>query len=75
MTNLKLRKLADRTPVKLSISIMPDLQQRLRQYADLYADAYGQTESVNELIPAIVAAFLDEDRALSKARRRDDTSI
>ena len=40
MANLKLAKLPDRTPVKLSITITPDLQNALREYAALYAQAY-----------------------------------
>lgn len=69
MTNLKLARLPDRTPVKLSISISPDLADALTAYAQLYREAYGQEETVTELIPAMLAGFLASDREFAKARR------
>lgn len=68
MPELKLGKLPDRTPVKLAITVSPDLHQTLQQYAALYAEAYGREEPVVELIPAILAIFLDSDRGFAKAR-------
>jgi hypothetical protein len=68
MAELKLAKLPDRTPVKLAITITPDLQNALRDYAAIYAQAYGIEEPVVELIPAMLAAFLDSDRNFIKAR-------
>ena len=69
MTDLKLAKLPDRTPVKLSITITPDLQSDLHDYARIYADAYGVEEPVVDLIPAMLAAFLESDRSFAKAKR------
>nr|MBP9159164.1 DUF2274 domain-containing protein [Sphingobium sp.] len=46
MVELKLGKLPDRTPVKLAITITPDLHQALADYAALYADTYGREEPV-----------------------------
>lgn len=68
MADLKLPQLPDRNPVKLSIAVMPDLQQALTEYAALYAKTYGRDEPVSELIPAMLAAFLESDRAFAKAR-------
>ncbi len=70
MPELKLAQLPDRTPVKLGISVMPDLNQALNEYAALYAQAYGREESVADLIPAMLAAFLESDRAFSKGRSK-----
>lgn len=70
MSALKLSKLPDRTPVKLSISILPDLHQRLQDYAAAYAEHYGSEEPVVELIPAMLAAFLDSDRGFARGRTR-----
>lgn len=70
MPDIKLAQLRDRTPVKLSISVMPDLNQALNDYAAFYAQAYGREEPVVDLIPAILAAFLESDRAFSKARAK-----
>jgi len=68
MPELKLARLPDRTPIKLAITITPDLHQMLQQYAALYAEAYGREESVTELVPAMLAAFLDSDRIFVRSR-------
>ena len=68
MPELKLAKLPDRTPIKLAITITPDLNQALQDYATLYASAYGRDEPVTELVPAMLAAFLEGDRVFARAR-------
>lgn len=68
MNGIRLPKLPDRTPVKLSITILPELHQRLRDYAAAYAQHYGIEEPVAELIPAMLAAFLDSDREFARWR-------
>ena len=68
MPELKLGKLPDRTPVKLAITVTPDLHQMLQDYAALYAEAYGREEAVIELIPAMLAAFLESDRTFVRSR-------
>lgn len=68
MAGLKLGKLPDRTPIKLSIALQPDLHERLRQYAVLYSETYGSEEPLTEMIPAMLAAFLDFDRTFSRSR-------
>jgi len=50
--------------------VLPDLHQALQDYARIYAEAYGREEPVSELVPAILFAFLDSDRAFAKARER-----
>lgn len=66
MADLKLGKLPDRVPIKLTVAILPDLHQALQDYAALYAQAYGQEEPVAELIPAMLVSFLESDRAFAK---------
>jgi hypothetical protein len=70
MPDLKLAKLPDRTPVKLTVNILPDLHQALVDYAAAYADAYGREESVPELIPAMLSAFLESDRTFIRGRAK-----
>ena len=70
MADIKLGKLPDRTPVKLTISVSPDLNQALGAYAELYNETYGASEPVQELIPAMLARFLDSDRVFVLNRRR-----
>lgn len=70
MPELKLAKLPDRTPIKLAITVTPDLHQMLQQYGELYAEAYGREEPVVELVPAMLAAFLESDRSFVRARSK-----
>jgi hypothetical protein len=68
MTALKLARLPDRTPIKLTVTVLPDLHARLSDYAEAYAQAYGSSEPITELIPAMLAAFLDSDRSFVRRR-------
>lgn len=68
MAELKLAKLPDRTPVKLTIAVMPDLHRALGEYADLYREAYGIGEALGDLIPYMLWRFLESDRAFVKGR-------
>ncbi|AZO34809.1 MAG: DUF2274 domain-containing protein [Mesorhizobium sp.] len=69
MANLKLGKLPDRTPSKITITVSADLNQALSDYAALYRQTYGEAETVAELIPFMLAGFLEGDRAFAKARK------
>lgn len=69
MAGLKLPRLPDRTPVKLTIAILPDLHLRLSQYAELYRATYGVDEPVSELIPHMLEAFLASDKGFAQARK------
>ena len=68
MGTLRLGKLPDRTPVKLTISVSPELKRSLEEYAAAYESTYGQTESVPDLIPYMLQAFLDTDREFARRR-------
>ncbi len=67
---IRLAKLPDRTPVRITIVVPPNLHQALQQYGDLYLEAYGETQPVSELNPALLGAFLASDRAFWKGPRR-----
>jgi hypothetical protein len=69
MTELRLARLPDRTPVKIGISVAPELHAALAAYADAYQAAYGRAESVAELIPYMLTAFIESDSGFRKARR------
>ncbi|MEG8048994.1 DUF2274 domain-containing protein [Sphingomonas aurantiaca] len=68
MTDIKLARLPDRTPVRVAISVPPDLQKALADYAAIYQQTYGEEQSVADLIPHMLAAFLTSDRGFAKAR-------
>lgn len=69
MGDLKLGKLPDRTPSKMTITVSADLNRALKDYAALYRQTYGESETVAELIPFMLAGFLEGDRAFAKARK------
>nr|WP_206245549.1 DUF2274 domain-containing protein [Novosphingobium terrae] len=68
MAELKLGKLPERVPVKLTISVTPDLHRVLTDYAAIYNQSYGREEPLVELVPHMLAVFLASDRAFAKAR-------
>jgi hypothetical protein len=70
MAALKLERLPDRTPVKLALTISPELNKALHDYADAYQAAYGQAETVADLVPYILAAFLESDRSFARGRTK-----
>lgn len=69
MAELRLARLPERTPVKITISVSPELSAAIADYAELYLETYGDAEPVHELIPAMLASFLDSDRAFARWRR------
>jgi len=66
MRLIKLDRLPDRTSVRISISLSPEPNRRLTDYAAAYECAYGKAEPLGELIPAILTAFLDSDRGFAR---------
>ena len=69
MPELKLGRLPDRTPVKISFAASPELNQALQAYAAVYRATYGQAEAVAELIPFMLEALLKSDKAFLRANR------
>jgi hypothetical protein len=77
MAEIKLAKLPDRTPAKITIAVSSDLNRALNEYAEMYRETYGEAETVAELIPFMLGAFLESDRGFAKARKsgaRDNKS-
>lgn len=68
MPNLKLARLPDRVPVKLALNVQPELHRALCDYAGLYAETYGEMPRVEDLIPAMLASFIESDRGFTVAR-------
>ena len=69
MKKVKLARLPDRIPVKMQVTLPPDLAARLRDYADLYAETYGVREEPADLVPFMLNAFLNGDVEFRKALR------
>jgi len=66
MADIKLAKLPDRAAIKITIAIRPDLNRSLARYAEFYRAIYEDEESIGDLIPAMVEAFLESDRAFAR---------
>ena len=66
---LKLGPLPKRTPVRLTLSISPDLAGALSDYAEIYAGTYGESEKPETLVPYMLEAFLASDGGFKRARR------
>lgn len=66
--DIKLPKLPDRTPIRMTITILPDLKRALDDYAVVYQQTYGEDEPLAQLIPQMLATFLASDRAFARAR-------
>jgi hypothetical protein len=74
MSELRLRKLPDRTPVRLTVTVSPELHRALLDYAALYEEVYGHAEPLGELIPAMLASFLEADKAFARRKRGQGTT-
>ena len=66
---LKLAEIPNRTPVKLTLSVDPDIFQALSDYADIYEQTYGRREEIEQIAPMMLATFLSSDAAFKRARR------
>ena len=67
--SIKLAKLPKRAQVKLSINLPPKVHDSLTDYATIYQQQYGEAETIQNLIPFIIAAFLEADSSFKKTRR------
>ena len=47
----------------MALTLPPELHARLVDYAAAYAETYGKAEPLVELVPAMLAAFLESDRS------------
>ena len=67
---LKLDRLPDREAIKITFTADADLKAALNDYAEIYRRTYGQKESVAELIPFMLHAFMEADPGFRRARRQ-----
>lgn len=67
--SLRLGKLRDRTPAKLTILVDPDVLTLLKDYAEIYEATYGKHEPIEQLAPVMIETFLNSDAAFKRARK------
>lgn len=72
---LRLAKLPDRTPVKVTMTVSPELHRMLQEYAAFYAKTYGSEETVGELCPYMLQTFMEADKGFQKARKGVEDKI
>lgn len=67
---LKLDKLPDREPAKITFTASPELKAALNDYAEIYRRTYGNKEGVADLIPFMLEAFMNADPGFKRARKQ-----
>lgn len=71
MAGLKLGKLPDRETTKITFTASAELNRLLITYASAYEAEYGLRESITDLIPHMLEAFINADRGFRKARKEN----
>ena len=66
---LRIGKLPDLTPVKMTVSLDREISQMLEDYACIYGESYGEAVKPVELIPSMIAGFLASDNGFKRARK------
>jgi hypothetical protein len=66
---MKLSKLPDRNPVRITFSAMPELNTALMRYAEFYKSTYGEAAAVPDLVPSMLEALMESDREFAKFRK------
>jgi len=57
------------TPVKMTVSLEPEMNKMLQDYAQIYSSSYGETVKPAELVPSMIAGFLATDNGFKRARK------
>lgn len=66
---LKLDRLPNRKPVKLTITLEPETYDALEDYARIYAEEYGDDKPVNVIASYMIGDFMDGDAAFKRRRK------
>ena len=67
--SLKIGPVADRSPVKISIAIAPDIHDALADYARLHAQEFGRDIKLPDLASLMIEQFLKTDAGFRRARK------
>ena len=66
---LRLGPLPRSEMMRLTVVLPAAVKTDLDRYAELFGAAYGESVDAAALVPHMVAAFMDRDRAFKKARQ------
>lgn len=67
--SLKIGPVANRAPVRLSISLAPDIHDALADYARLHAQEFGRDIKLPDLAALMIERFLQSDAGFRRARK------
>jgi len=67
--SLKLGPIPDRSPIKLSLLLAPNVHAALNDYAAIHAREYGQEVPVTDLAALMIEKFLHSDAAFKRIRK------
>ncbi|WP_173934960.1 DUF2274 domain-containing protein [Chelativorans sp. Marseille-P2723] len=76
MTRLKLGRILDERPVKLTIEVSAPLHRKLLAYGEALARETGHTEPIlpAKIAPPMIAGYIDSDKEFAKIWRSVETS-
>jgi hypothetical protein len=66
---IRLGKIPDETPVKVTIAVKPEIYSALQDYVRIYASEHGMNVKPEDLAPEMIAAFMKSDPAFKRARK------
>jgi len=66
---LRIGKLQDLSPVKMTVSLDREVHEMLEDYARIYGESYGEAVKPAELVPSMIAGFLASDSGFKRARK------
>ena len=66
---LRIGKLPDLTPVKMTVSLDREVHQMLEDYARIYGESYGENVKPAELVPSMIGGFQSTDNGFKRARK------
>lgn len=67
-SKLRLGPLPRTESVRLTVSLPAAVKADLDRYAEVYVATYGEQIDAASLVPHMLAAFMDRDRAFRKGR-------
>lgn len=76
MTRLKLGRIPDERPVKLTIEVPGPLHRKLIAYGEALARETGQPDPIPpaKIAPPMIAGYIDSDREFAKLWRSRESS-
>lgn len=67
--SLKIGPVIERAPLKLGVSLAPDVHDALADYALLHAQEFGRDIALTELAALMIERFLQSDAGFRRARK------